>query len=278
MTRSSVTVLESFRGPRAGSHRLVFTHTLAGTRHERDTTSPVSHTERIELEFSVDAPRLGLARPNDVRSVYPAAGARTDHTKTLPHIVLQTRSFPWAREVSPGLVQDLPWVALLVLRGEELAQVQFRELSGAELAAGNPGTWSPHAAAAPDLALTAREREASVQVMELPEALLRSIAPARRDLGLLAHIRRVSLLAKADGESAETASARPSVTAAVASSWVSKPSSFSGSSPLSSQAWDLAGPSSSCWVVPFWTARVIPQAVAGSRVLPAGVAHWMPAV
>src|SRR4051794_5436153 len=81
------------------------------------------------------------------------------------------------------------------------------------------------------------------------------------------------------GESASSASAWPRITAWFTWSWLSILMMVIGFLPAAVQALLLAGRSSVSSVVVDCTATFSPQALSGSTGgLPAGAAHWMPAL
>src|SRR6185437_3265576 len=80
------------------------------------------------------------------------------------------------------------------------------------------------------------------------------------------------------GESASKASAWPKMTDWFTASWLSILSLLIGFLPAATQALLLAGTSSVSSVVAVCTATFNPQAASGLTVLPAGAAHWKPAL
>jgi hypothetical protein len=80
------------------------------------------------------------------------------------------------------------------------------------------------------------------------------------------------------GESADIASTLPRTTALVASSCRSNLSLLMAGLPADVQALLFAGISSVSSTVVDCTATFKPHALLGSTVLPAGAAHWMPAL
>src|ERR1700737_4698230 len=79
------------------------------------------------------------------------------------------------------------------------------------------------------------------------------------------------------GESADIAPTLPSISAVVASSWKPYLEILIGGLPLFTQSLLFAGSSSVSWMVPVWTATLLPHALFGSTFAPACCAHCVPA-
>ena len=75
--------------------------------------------------FKVVGPRFSIDNDADIHSVSPLQG-HADHTNTLAHVVFNRATTPWERIQSPlrkesGQVNKMPWMALLVFTGQEIA-------------------------------------------------------------------------------------------------------------------------------------------------------------
>lgn len=99
---------------------------------EVDNTSEVLHGSQ---QFYVDAPEFQLPE-GEIHSVYPPAG-HEERAECLPHVVLNTPTFPWEWEASnkkqePDFLKNrnrVPWLAVLVFTKEEL-QLAAEDLHG----------------------------------------------------------------------------------------------------------------------------------------------------
>src|SRR5436305_9886074 len=83
------------------------------------TFGSVTETFQRTQNFSVQAPRFSL-NPADVQSVFPAAGSTGKFENILPQIVLNKRTLPWEHVLERGDPAGTPWLALLVLDGEQI--------------------------------------------------------------------------------------------------------------------------------------------------------------
>ncbi|WP_433202227.1 hypothetical protein ACQP00_31965 [Dactylosporangium sp. CS-047395] len=148
--------------------------------------------------FTVDAPRFVLDA-GDVGEVYPPANSSGDFGATLPSIVLNRRTLPWERRLSAD--PDAPWLALLVLRADELG-------SGPALHSGTVAQFldrSDPAVRPPAIAadgLSPQVLAAEMTSLTLPRQRFTAIAPTGGEARLLAHVRRTDTASRAAGEAA----------------------------------------------------------------------------
>ncbi|MBZ5555972.1 MAG: hypothetical protein LAO77_01725 [Acidobacteriia bacterium] len=141
------------------------------------------------LEFSVAGPRFSL-NPSDIYSVYPPKGHHGSFANSLPHVVFTRRTLPWERNVVPDAPSgaERPWMALLLFTDSdpvpEIKQRTVRELTSPPPADGAVG---------PKIArLAAYESWTEpCNVIDVPTATFRAIAPRLDDLKYLAHVREV---------------------------------------------------------------------------------------
>lgn len=190
---------DRFTGARAGSYEFTFEHQL----HEKNKENE-GRKETVTLTLDVQAPRLALPSPGDVRAMYPPAAGTSDYSQVLPHVVLASRSLPWECAIGQGPNLDgTPWVALLLLSADDMADASLRHVSGKDLAEGDKATlespWLHEDAA---FKVDDAEAKQSIAILELSSTRFRALCPNVQDLPLLAHIRRVSLAEKADGGAA----------------------------------------------------------------------------
>jgi len=154
-----------------------------------------------DFSFSVAGPRFSLS-PSEIYSVYPPKGQTGDFANTLPHIVFTRRTLPWERSVDPGPRQTgdkLPWMALLVLSAADFPEQEFPKIKAlrvGELINPKPAdafVGPQLVTSSGDDGLAAYEKEADLcNVLELPWDLFQSVAPAKKDLAYLAHVREVN--------------------------------------------------------------------------------------
>lgn len=170
------------------------------TAQVTDTT--LGSSEEARLSFQVDCPRFSLPA-EAICSVYPPAGMQGTFGNTLSHVVLSRKTLPWERSISPQAVgrslssckeaptQECPWLWVLLLQGEEIVPIQSAPASQATQPDAN--TYFP------PLSLCDEEKGQQCQYIELDRSLLAQLAPASKELALLAHARQMDTAPKADG-------------------------------------------------------------------------------
>jgi hypothetical protein len=143
----------------SGEHTLAVTLDIPGYR-----------TDTIERRFIVAGERFAL-KPADVQAVFPPAGSLGDHTKVLPHIILNRSTQPWERKAVPNHA-EIPCLALLLFDESENPKPEVIPLgeSGFEL---EPG----------------QDPQNKITVIDVPVDLLKRILPTGDELGYLAHVR-----------------------------------------------------------------------------------------
>ncbi|MFO0652961.1 MAG: hypothetical protein U0326_42480, partial [Polyangiales bacterium] len=202
MEDAPFTLQDCYLGPRAGRYALRAEHTVtrAGAAEWRG---------EAELGFEVSAPRLRLPSPDVVHGCYPPPGGAAFYGDSLPYVSLARRSLPWERTPTP-LAPDAspadratPWLALVVLTPDDLRDAVVRAVTGATLAeaAGATAPYAPWGdpALAEDFTLSAEERAAEVNVLELDATRFRALCPRPEELRALAHVRSVDARNKAAG-------------------------------------------------------------------------------
>jgi hypothetical protein len=152
----------------------------------------------------VSAPRFVLG-PGEIYSVYPPAGQSGSFHATLPHIVLTRKTLPWERSIGAAPIGGIrpPWMALLTLDDDEIAQRQIQIIS-----VPLRQFYEPPADQFPNRRATVRKpekmepepgervgtgdtEEDHCLVARMPLALFREITSAVEDLRFLAHAREV---------------------------------------------------------------------------------------
>lgn len=162
---------------------------LLAADHTLKTVSP-SGAQTIDLDASdyhlrIVSPLFDLP-PDQLLSTFPPASAVGDWSERLPQVVLKRRTLPWERNPDPagpghaGTPDESapPWLALVVIaegEGVVSGQVPVGQCV-------TPGTVMPTDA---DTAMG--------RYLEVTEDVLAAVFPARADLSLLCHVRRVSL-------------------------------------------------------------------------------------
>nr|BFE66202.1 hypothetical protein GCM10020063_107280 [Dactylosporangium thailandense] len=148
--------------------------------------------------FTVDAPRFVLDA-GDVGEVYPPANSSGNFGATLPSIVLNRRTLPWERRL--GDDPDAPWLALLVLRADELepGPVLHRGTVAQFLDRSDPAVRPPAVAAD---GLSAQVLATEMTSLTLPRRRFTAITPTGAEARLLAHVRRTDTDTRAAGQAA----------------------------------------------------------------------------
>ena len=205
-TAGSIDFFDNYQAPlTAGSYRLVLQQTVSlegGEQHHYYRDQP----------FDILAPRYTVDG-GEIQAYFPPPGGVAEYQNVLPHLVLRTRNLPWERSVWPGEGRE-PWLALLVLSAEEIAEGVAVEKAGtvADLAPSNTSAavWTRAEGGAevllPKFVRTGEDATTPVRLLDLDLDLFLKLCPRRAELPLLAHIRRVDTADKvpldmvADGE------------------------------------------------------------------------------
>jgi hypothetical protein len=134
----------------------------------------------------IDGPRVRL-NSGDIAGVFPAAGSDDTPVEFLPHVALNRRTLPWER-VGPGSGQSA-WLALVLIKPSDLnGQSVDSALSTrtvAEIQSIDPAAYTCFTQ---QLKL---DRGASLSIARLPNRLLKQILPAKEELSLLCHVKRL---------------------------------------------------------------------------------------
>lgn len=185
-------------GMQAGSYSL-----RVESRMRSANGADTFHHEVREIDFVVDAPRFALVAQEEIRSCSPPHGGNADYRRIVPHLVLERRAFPWERPIDSQSTTDadrtIPWIALLVLKNEEIVTHGCRLL---EMRAGDL-VQSNGPAMGPALELMGDEVEETISVLEMSAGLFRAVCPRIDELRSLTHVRRVSMMEKPGDPSAK---------------------------------------------------------------------------
>ena len=147
-------------------------------------------------QFAIRGPRFRL-EANSVQQVYPPANLAGEYNGVLPHVVLRTRTLPWARSLdgSPAKGKEVPppWIALLTLYPSDLVwngtRVEIQQGTVEKFLTSRDRVIVP---GIDQGALTADELNEPLMYIELPQKLFLGIAPTLDDLPFLAHAREVN--------------------------------------------------------------------------------------
>jgi hypothetical protein len=178
-------------------------------------------TLAVSYKFAITGDRFRLSNPAAaIASTFPADNATGEFVTVLPHVVLNSPTFPWARYPTtappplppPGqdTTVDVPtWLAVLVLDDDDATAYGFaldpvtRTLGDlfppqAYCTTSLGTNYSYFTGAINTSALEVDEIVADpVQTIDIPLALFADLAPTLDDLRLSAHVRRVSIENKA---------------------------------------------------------------------------------
>ena len=159
-------------------------------------------------KFAVTSERFTLD-PDDLNSIFPHNLANGEFGGTLPHVLFNRRILPWERNSVNGDAAA-PWLAVFLFgEGEQPGVV--REKAKALVPAGTTitvagstitgtgtmpaGTFSYPGMQKLDYGETPDD---DCNIIDIPAALFNQIAPTKKDLPFLAHIRKMQTLDKTD--------------------------------------------------------------------------------
>lgn len=136
-------------------------------------------------DFVIAGARPALT-PDEIYAVYPPKDSVGDYAADLPHVILNHSTLPWQENADPNR-DDLPWLALLLFNETDLPARQV--LTIGQLRKPIDGVVFPPASLG-----DSQPDGDQVVVIDVPYGHLRQLLPAqdtqRRDLALLAHVRR----------------------------------------------------------------------------------------
>ena len=164
-------------------------------RYEVSTTiekGSSANTLSNERYFNVEGPRFVL-NPGDIAGVVPPRNSQGPFSAVLPQIVMRRRTLPWERVVAeslpapsaPGALPNqnpgypTPWLALLLLAEGESWELK----PNLPLESVLPGDIFKNIGSPPNVL---------VEALDISRSLLDSVLPAREELQLLSHVRRVN--------------------------------------------------------------------------------------
>ena len=199
---SDITFYDNYEAPlAAGTYRLVLQQTV-------NLGSDAPRHYYRDQNFEVRAPRYAI-EADDIQAYFPPGGGVADYAHTLPHLVLGARNLPWERRVWSQTNE--PWLALLLLSEQDIIDAKAVARTGtvADLLPHRPDDlniddskiedwWRPDVAG-PVLLPKFRRKEdlnTPVRLLDLDLNLFRKICPSKKELPLLAHVRKVDVADK----------------------------------------------------------------------------------
>ncbi|MGY3090534.1 hypothetical protein ACVWYF_003589 [Hymenobacter sp. UYAg731] len=132
------------------------------------------------LHFSVQGEQFTL-NPSQIDSVFPPMSALGDFSTILPNIILKRSTFPWERKTNENDATVKPWLALLLLTEDEVADTsKVRKINAVK------ATWETTPFAPVE---STNETDIAVRGLLVEASFLASILPGYEELGYLAHVR-----------------------------------------------------------------------------------------
>ncbi|WP_435244470.1 hypothetical protein [Streptomyces sioyaensis] len=141
--------------------------------------------------FDVVQPRFSVS-PAGINARFPVPDAVGTYSQTLPHLNLDAPGLPWSRRLGPDHPGDVPWMALLLFREDELPEDRdavgavavgtVREYLDGQLGPGKTPVLPPESMR-PD------EYDEHCATVLVPAALFDAVAPLPVEMGYLAHVR-----------------------------------------------------------------------------------------
>jgi len=177
--------------PTAGSIQFVQSHAPGMTMGEyvitltQDVTIKGARPQQVpfstQKRFVISGQRFLLA-PTDIQAVFPPAGSQGEHSRALPHVLLDRSTLPWERQADASRL-GVPWLALVLFQDQEKPTPIVVKLSDLQNPAG-------FAAKFPALQPESAQKDSdSVTVIDVRKRVLQAILPTSDELALLAHVR-----------------------------------------------------------------------------------------
>ncbi|MBO3457950.1 hypothetical protein G7B40_036460 [Aetokthonos hydrillicola Thurmond2011] len=151
------------------------------TIQQKITTEQVNESFSITKTFSVSGERFNL-NPTDIHAVFPPNDSLGDHSKVLPHIILNRSTLPWERQADNNSI-NIPWLALLLFEEGEVTEpkiITLEALQGINSTAKFPKVVLENGQLDDD----------KVTVIDVNKKILGKILPTKEDLAYLAHVRQ----------------------------------------------------------------------------------------
>ena len=157
---------DSIRPPLSqGDYRMTMKQTFPQIVDNNDTG--MNTYEQLDKFFTVNGSRWSID-PLTVHSRFPPKNEQNVKLDlTLPKIVFQSKTLPWERIVDEQN-KDLPWISLLLIREEEFENCEYYPV-------------------AESTEIDNSSDPVPIKLLEIPSNLLKSIAPTKDEVELLAH-------------------------------------------------------------------------------------------
>lgn len=176
----------------SGDYKLTVTQSLDNVPDSRTYFSaPVVHA------FHVDAPQFVLP-DTDVVASLPGPDGVGDYTWVLPQVLLNRATLPWLRDLNPDPDPDqnkkVPWLALLVLRDDEVIWNPATQSPIFPTTVGNLASSLPPNVYFPSVTPNSAGEPSNtpIQTMRIRTSDFNTLMPQQTDLALLCHCREVT--------------------------------------------------------------------------------------
>ena len=200
-------------GLESGDYTLQLSQAVKGK--SKDGRRSIDETFPTTQKFSVGGERFVL-NASSIASVFPANNHQGDFSNCLPHITLNTTTFPWQRDLGKdtggqGFSSTTPWIGLLAFTQEEAPTLQ-------QVTLGTFSTKLPDGFSEQQILFSyntdTKEKgdkdEDPCHVIDVPAALFNQLVPSVKDLPYLAHVREVDIDSKATVSAHYLRQGRPS--------------------------------------------------------------------
>lgn len=159
-------------------------------RAVQQVSAPVLEQFETEESFYVTGRAYTLGA-DEVFQVSPAGEECGDFSHTLPFLVLEDKTLPWERKISPDMGEvPVPWMALIVLSSGEVLHEE--DMSVEELLKGpTAGCFFPDKKTLPEAVL---EKGGDMcHVVEVSRECYEAVMPGLEDMIWLTHVKKVNL-------------------------------------------------------------------------------------
>lgn len=147
--------------------------------HEKIPSDTITETA---YRFSVSGERYTL-QPQEISSIFPAAGSTGAYTDILPHVILKRKTLPWERLANPN-DEEVPWLALLMFDEDQIPEKKIIAVKDLQNQTAGAGFMVP-----PETE-TGQDENARLTVIDVSKDLLEKILPSIASLKLQAHTRQ----------------------------------------------------------------------------------------
>ncbi len=178
----------SLPGLVAGSYEISVTQDLPNTSTQNYSTT-------IPQNFDVNGPQFSIDT-NEIHALFPADQSNGDFSLNIPYVTLETPTLPWERLVDTGQPNTIPWMALIILSGDE---VVLNPTTGSPLIQSTVTTYltpDPNGKILkPAIALntvSTAVQQSQMNSIVLPLNLFTLVSPRLQDLATLAHVREIN--------------------------------------------------------------------------------------